>query len=237
MEHRGIEAFSECKRVIVIAAHADDLETICGGTMRQLADQGVRIFSVNCTNGDLGTTDKSADRRSLAAERRKEAAVAAAILGLTQTFTLNHPDGELVADLQLRAEIAQLYRMTQADTLVTFDPFWSGQIHPDHRAAGQVALDAYMPSKMPLYHPEHLISPEVDVGQLQKVFLFSTDREPDIFIDVSACYDKKIAAASAHKSQFPRGEADLEWMKILDSAPGKIIGTKFAEAFKEIRVW
>jgi LmbE family N-acetylglucosaminyl deacetylase len=94
-----------------------------------------------------------------------------------------------------------------------------------------------MPAKMPLYKPEQLISPEVDVGRLERVFLFATDRNPDICIDISDCYQTKIAAAAAHQSQFPRGEADLEWMKELDQQPGKRIGVPFAEIFKEIRVW
>lgn len=127
--------------------------------------------------------------------------------------------------------------LTQADTLFTFDPFWTGQIHPDHRAAGQVALDAYMPSKMPLYRPEQLNEPGAGLGRLARVFLFSTDREPDIFVDVTDIYPTKLAACIAHTSQFPEGEADLEWMKEIDRATGEKIGVAYAEAFRELRVW
>ena len=233
----GLAAFAEIKRLIVVAAHPDDLETICGGTIFQLAGQGVEIFSANCTLGDIGTSDSNFNRSSLAAARHQETEAAAHRLGIAQTFNLGRPDGELLPDLALRAEIARLFRLTQADTLFTFDPFWTGQIHPDHRAAGQAALDAYMPSKMPLYHPAQLNEPGAGLGCLERVFLFGTDRDPEIVVDVTAVYPHKIAAALAHKTQFPDGEANLDWMKELDKKPGERIGVTYAEQFKKINVW
>ena len=127
--------------------------------------------------------------------------------------------------------------MTQADTLWTFDPFWPGQIHPDHRAAGQAALDAYMPAKMPLYRPEQLNEPDAGLGRLERVFLFATGRDPDIFVDVTGAYEQKMAASMAHVSQFPEGEESLEWMRELDRGRGETIGVTYAEAFKEVEVW
>ena len=234
---RTLEAFAETKRLIVVAAHPDDLETMCGGTIYQLAQRGVEIFSVNCTLGDIGTNDASQNRPSLAASRLQETEAAAQLLGICQTLNLGRPDGELLPDLQLRAEIARLYRLTQADTLLTFDPFWTGQIHPDHRAAGQAALDAYMPSKMPLYRPEQLNEAESALGCLAKVFVFSTDRDPDVVVDVTAVYPQKVAATIAHKSQFPNGEANLDWLKEIDGGIAQRIGVTYAEQFKQINVW
>ena len=151
--------------------------------------------------------------------------------------SLGHHDGELVADLELRAQIARFYRVTQADTLLTFDPFWPGQVHPDHRAAGQAALDAYMPSKMPLYRPEQLREPGAGLGCLQRVFLFSTDREPDVFVDVSSVYEAKLAACLAHHSQFSQGMDSLQWLQGWDEERGKAIGAARAESFRRMTVW
>lgn len=236
-ELRSLESFADTKRLIVVAAHPDDLETMCGGTLAQLSQRGVAIFSVNCTLGDIGAQDASLNRSALATVRLQETEAAAQVLGIRQTFNLGRPDGELMPDLALRAEIARLYRLTQADTLLTFDPHWTGQIHPDHRAAGQAALDAYMPSKMPLYRPEQLNENGSGLGCLARVFVFSTDRDPDVVVDVTAVYPQKIAATLAHKSQFPNGEANLDWLKELDKRPGEKIGVKFAEQFKQIMVW
>lgn len=234
---KGLEAFEEVQRLIVIAAHPDDLETICGGTISLLVRRGVKVYSVNCTLGDIGAQDGGTNRPALAVTRLEETEEAARILGIEQTFNLGRPDGELVADLELRAQIARLYRHTGADTLWTFDPFWAGQIHPDHRAAGQAALDAYMPSKMPLYRPEQLNEPGACLGCLERVFFFSTTREPDIFVDISETFQAKLAACMAHRSQFPKGEESLEWMQEMDQKRGQVIDVPYAEALKQIEVW
>jgi LmbE family N-acetylglucosaminyl deacetylase len=236
-EKRGLEAFEKVECAIVVAAHPDDLETMCGGTLALLIQRGVKIYSVNCTLGDIGSHDPRFIRSSLAATRIAETEDAAKVLGLAQTFNLGHHDGELMASLELRAQLARLYRLTQADALFTFDPFWTGQIHPDHRAAGQAALDAYMPAKMPLYRPEQLNEQGTSLGRLERIFLFSTDREPDIFIDVSPVYETKLATCLAHISQFPKGLEDLAWLKESDEIKGKIIGAPYAEAFKQMEVW
>lgn len=234
---RGLEAFAEVNRLIVVAAHPDDLETMCGGTITLLVQHGVTVFSVNCTMGDIGSSDPEMTRSKLAATRLAETEAAARTLGVTQTFNLLRPDGELEADLETRAEIARLFRLTQADTLMTFDPFWTGQIHPDHRAAGLVALDAYMPSKMPLYRPEQLAESDMDPARIERIFLFSTDRDPDIVVDVSAVYATKLDACLAHLSQFPQGEENLEWLKEIDRHNAEGHEALVAERFKEIRVW
>lgn len=234
---RGLEAFDEVERLIIVAAHPDDLETLCGGTVTLLAQRGVKVYSVNCTMGDIGTQQRQIIRPALATVRLSETDEAAKILGIEQTYNLGRHDGELVADLELRAQIARLYRVTQADTLFTFDPYWTGQIHPDHRAAGQAALDAYMPSKMPLYRPEQLNEPETCLGCLERVFVFATDRDPDVCIDVTAVYSNKLAAAMAHHSQFPKAEESLEWMKEMDQRQGQGTGATYAELFKQIEVW
>jgi len=231
-----IESFTDIQRLIVVAAHPDDLETLCGGVIALLARRGVTIFSVNCTLGDIGTQDPTLTRAALADLRRQEAEEAAAILGVQQVFTLPHPDGELTADLTLRAEIAHLYRLTQADTVFTFDPHWPGQMHPDHRAAGRAALDAYIPAKMRLYHPQQLTD-GVGVGCLQRVAFFHTGDDADVVVDVSAVYEQKLAACLAHRSQFRNGPDSLQWLHRMDEEHGKPIGAPRAERFRRLTVW
>mgnify|MGYP001034649215 FL=1 len=234
---QGIEAFADVQRVIVVAAHPDDLECVCGGTIALLVARGVEVHSVNCTLGDIGTQDGDTRRPALAAARLTETDEAACLLGIRSTHNLGRHDGELVPDLELRAQIARLYRLTQADTLLTFDPYWTGQIHPDHRAAGQAALDAYMPSKMPLYRPEQLAEPGAALARLERVFLFSTDRSPDVVVDIAQAQQAKLAACMAHRSQFPKGEESLQWLKEMDAEAGKPVGAAAAEAFRTMRVW
>lgn len=236
MDLPGIEAFDNVKRAIVVTAHPDDMERVCGGTVAILVERGVKIFSVNCTPGDIGTKDPHMNRLSLSSTRISEADAAAHILGIAQTFCLRHRGGELMPSLELRAQLARLYRLTQVDTLLTYDPFCVGQIHPDHRAAGQAALDAYMPSRMPLYRPEQFFEEGVAVSQLRHIFLFATTRTPNIFIDVTGAYEMKLSACLAHKSQFPNGQADLAAMIAIDQAAGREIGVPYAESFKLLDV-
>ena len=133
---------AEMQRVMVVAAHPDDLETTCGGTLTLLIQRGAEVVLLLATDGDIGTHDATYTRETLAAVRRIETLEAARLLGLEDVVFLGHHDGELVAGLDLRAEVALAYRRHQPDTILTFDPVWGGQAHPDHTAAGRAAVDA-----------------------------------------------------------------------------------------------
>lgn len=231
----GLQAFSEVRRAIVVTAHADDLETLMAGTIWRLRQQGVEFYELILTRGDLGTQDPNADGDVLSAARLVEARAGAAVLGLSEVAILDNHDGELEASLQVRAAVAGFYRKWQPDTLFTFDPSWPGQMHPDHRAAGRAALDAFMPSKMPLYHPEQLDCTKV--ANIQRVYVFGAG-EPTVFVDVADVYQKKVEASLAHRSQFPKGEESLNWMRELDSAAAERAGLagRLAEQFGIIHV-
>lgn len=236
-EVKGFESFDEVQRVIVVAAHPDDLECCCGGVIARLTARGVSVISVNCTLGDIGAQEGNVLRTALATMRLAETDEAARVLGLEATWNLGRHDGELLPDLELRTQLARLYRITQADTLFTFDPWWHGQIHPDHRAAGQAALDAYMPSKMPLYHPEQLREPGAELGNLQRVFLFNPGERANVIVDIAEVRATKIASVVAHRSQFPKGVEGLGWLDEWDAETGKDAGYAFAESFRRMDVW
>jgi LmbE family N-acetylglucosaminyl deacetylase len=95
-----------------------------------------------------------------------------------------------------------------------------------------------MPSKMRLYHPEQLAEGVAGLANVQRVFFFSPGM-PTIFVDVTDVYDKKIASAVAHRSQFPKGEENLSWLRDLDTAAAKRAGLdgKLVEQFAAMRVW
>ncbi len=231
---KGLEAFEKTQRLIVVAAHPDDLETQAGGTIIQLIERGVSVFSINATLGNIGTQDPDDSRYLLATKRLEETKKAAEIIGIEETFTLGYDDGELVADLELRAKIAYYYRLTQADTMLTFDPDSRRQMHPDHRAIGRAAVDAYMPSKMPLYRPEQLTNPACKLGCIEQIFVFNTDLEADVLVDIDRVYTTKLASCVAHVSQFPKGEKSLEWMQKWDQRRAENRPMQYAETFRQI---
>jgi LmbE family N-acetylglucosaminyl deacetylase len=227
----------EIKRILVVAAHPDDLETTSGGTLALLIERGMVVTLLLGTDGDIGTHDLSFTREKLAAVRREETLAGAAALGIQDVFFLGHHDGELVADLALRAEVAGIYRRWQPDTIFTFDPAWGGQAHPDHIAAGRAAVDAYMPSKMELYHPEQLVD-GVKVADIKRFFFFGgSNRAGEITIDISSAWDRKIAATRCHLSQFGQKEEALQWLAQWNHETGKCCGLEYAEAFHPMQVW
>jgi LmbE family N-acetylglucosaminyl deacetylase len=227
----------EVRRLIVVAAHPDDLETACGGTIGLLIRAGVEVTLVLGTDGDIGTHDHTMTRERLAATRREETLAAARVLGVNDVVFLGRHDGELVADLALRAEVAHAYRRYQPDTLFTFDPDWAGQAHPDHTAAGRAALDAYMPSKMELYHPEQLVE-GVKVADIKRVFfLGGSSRDGEIVIDIAPVWELKGAATKCHRSQFGQGEEALKWLSEWNGEIGRCCGLQYAESFGSMHVW
>lgn len=226
--YRGLEAFDETRRALVVSAHADDMETMMGGTLALLTGRGVEVYQIICTIGDLGSNDPQWTHESLAATRVGEAREGAAHLGVRETQVMGHHDGELEGTLALRAEIARYYRLYQPDTVFTFDPNGWLLNHPDHRIAGRAALDAIIPASMRLYHPEQLTA-DVRPSDIKRVALWAS-QQPNVVIDVSAVYPQKLAAGLLHHSQFPE-EARLDWMKGLDHAAGERIGVEYAETF------
>jgi LmbE family N-acetylglucosaminyl deacetylase len=227
----------DVRRILVVAAHPDDLETTCGGTLALLVDAGVEVALLLCTDGDIGTHDLSYTRESLAAVRREETLAGAQALGLKEVFFLGYHDGELVADLQLRALVAGVYRRFQPDTIFTFDPYWHGQAHPDHTAAGRAAVDAYMPSKMELYHPEQLTE-EVRVADVKRFFFFGgSERANAITVDIAPVWERKVKATRCHVSQFGQREEALQWLEEWNRETGKCCGLDFAEAFTPMTFW
>jgi LmbE family N-acetylglucosaminyl deacetylase len=162
---------------------------------------------------------------------------------LKEVFFLGarHHDGELVADLVLRAEVAHVYRRWQPDTVFTFDPYWHGQAHPDHTAAGRAAVDAYMPSKMELYHPEQL-GDDVRVADVKRFFFFGgSERQGGVTVDIAEAWQRKLQATRCHVSQFgpapaAREEA-LQWLEEWNRETGRCCGLEYAEAFHPMSVW
>ena len=229
----------DVRRLLVVAAHPDDLETTCGGTLALLIDAGVEAALLLCTDGDIGTHDVSYTRERLAATRREETLAGARALGLREVFFLGdrHHDGELVANLQLRAEVALVYRRWQPDTIFTFDPYWHGQAHPDHTAAGRAAVDAYMPSKMELYHPEQLVD-GVHVADVKRFYFFGGSERPGaITVDIAGAWKRKLQATRCHLSQFGQREEALQWLEEWNHETGKCCGLEYAEAFNPMSVW
>src|SRR3990172_7486236 len=137
------EAEIVAERVIVIAAHPDDAEIQCGGTVAKLIRAGARVSYVLCTSGDRGSADIAVSSAELTAVREEEQRAAARRLGVGQMTFLTHDDGDLEFTRPLlRTQFTRLLREQRPQIVFTHDvlagllSYEVCYLHPDHRAAG-----------------------------------------------------------------------------------------------------
>ena len=196
---------SNAKRCMVIVAHPDDPEFFCGGTIAQWVRQGMEIVYLILTNGDKGSDEVTMTSGRLAALRQEEQRAAAQLLGVEGVIFLGETDGELQATLSLRRQVVREIRRYRPHTVVCPDPatyyFGSTYVnHPDHRAAGQVALEAIFPAaRNRMYHPE-LLAEGLSPHAVREIYLIGTS-QPDFWVDITDSIDLKIEAIQAHASQ------------------------------------
>lgn len=223
------------KKIMVIAAHPDDPEFGCAATIGKWAAAGHELTYLLLTSGDQGSRDRRTPPGELATVRESEQRAAAAELGVKQVIFLRHADGLLENTIALRRELSGHLREHGPDTVVTIDPWRKYQLHPDHRAAGQAALDAIIAAREWHIFPEQLIGDRIPC-RVKDVYLFWTD-SPDYHEDVTSSIDLRIEALKRHVSQV--GER-LEQLpdRVREGARnvGKDVGFEFAEAFKHIKL-
>lgn len=223
------------ERVMVIAAHPDDPEFGCAGTVLKWARAGRQITYVLLTSGDKGSRNPDLRPGQLAALREAEQRAAAADLGVQQVIFLRYPDGILENTLELRRQLAGLIRQHQPHIVMTIDPWRHYQLHPDHRAAGQAALDAVYAAREWYIFPEQLVD-GVDPWRVQEVYLFWTD-SPDYWEDITCCIEARIAALARHASQVGANHSELaQRIRQRAEEAGRQPGFAFAEAFKRIQL-
>jgi LmbE family N-acetylglucosaminyl deacetylase len=224
------------KTAMVIVAHPDDAEFLCGSTVAKLCAEGWTVDFVLTTSGDMGSHDESMTREQLKVIREREERAAAKVLGVREVVFLGEPDGGVEDTPELRGKIVREVRRLKPHTVITWDPFRRGFNHRDHRITGQCALDAMYPlARTHLSYPEHLDDGLKPHG-VREVWLAGTD-QPDYYVDVTDYFNAKIAALRKHKSQI--GGAPLpELRKRLRQRMadvGKEPGYKLAEAFRRIQ--
>jgi LmbE family N-acetylglucosaminyl deacetylase len=221
-------------RVMVIAAHPDDPEFGCAGTIVKWAQAGKEITYVLITSGDKGSHDPDLRPGQLAGLRESEQRAAAQELGVREIIFLRYPDGLLENTLDLRRQLASLIRHHRPHVVVTIDPWRHYQLHPDHRAAGQAALDAVYAAREWNIFPEQLVG-EMEPWRASEVYLFWTENA-DYWEDISCCLDARIAALARHATQVGEDTEKLaERIRKGAHETGEKHGFEYAEAFKQVK--
>jgi LmbE family N-acetylglucosaminyl deacetylase len=205
------------ERALVIVAHPDDPEFFCGGTIALWCANGAQMSYLILTNGNKGSDDPDMTPEKLAITRRAEQRAAADVLGVKEVTFFDEPDGELQPTLRLRKEVVAQIRRWKPDAILALDPtrYFTGNTrvnHADHRAAGEVALDAIFPAaRNRMYHPE-LLADGLEPHYVSEVYLAGTE-EPNRWVDISSVIDTKIKAILCHTSQLKEPEKLEERIK------------------------
>lgn len=230
------------KRVLGVAAHADDLEYIAGGSMAKWAAAGAEVYVLVLTGGEKGTNDAHADPDRLRRVRQQEQQVAADILGIKKVYFADYGDGMLEPNLDVKRSITRVIRTVRPDTVVTWDPAMAYSVqrrfinHPDHIAAGQATLAAVFPlCRDPLSFPELLQEENLEPCNVGTVLLFNFET-PNCFVDITGTLPTKIKARDAHASQAqfpPDSPCDITTVA---KDFGRLAGTTHAEAFIRIDI-
>ena len=179
--------------VLAIAAHRDDVEQTCGGTLLRMAARGLRTAILDLTQGEAGT-------RGTAQERAREAEEAARILGVGWRQALTLPDGAIENTLDNRIAVASVLRRLRPRVVIL--PYWQAR-HPDHAGTGTLAYDACFLAGLK----------SVDTGDephrpFKIVYAsLSADVRPSFVVDITPFVEQRHQALMAYQSQYANQSA------------------------------
>ncbi len=219
--------------ILVIAAHPDDAELGCGGTLAKQISRGFKVGIADLTRGELGT-------RGTPEIRTKEAEQASAILGITVRENLELEDGFFENNRESRLKVIQVIRKYQPDIVITNAV---EDRHPDHGQAARLVNDACFLAGLSKIQTD-LHSKAQQPWRPRALYHFIQARyiQPDVIVDISDYWDKKEAAFMAYASQMYNPQstepatyiASREFLDLVHARAvefGNAIGKKYGEGF------
>jgi LmbE family N-acetylglucosaminyl deacetylase len=216
--------------VAVIIAHPDDAESFCGGTIARLAQEGRAVHYLIVTHGEKGSDDPQMTPERLRLLREQEQRAAAQTLGVqTVTFLEGYVDGTVTASLPLREALVRFLRTLRPEVVLTFDPWKRYELHPDHRAVGLCTVDAIAAARGRLDYPEQ-VAAGLTPHTVRQIYFFNTD-QPNHWVDISAVFERKVAARCCHISQLRPGRHPGDYLRRWAEEAGAMAGMRLAEAF------
>jgi len=187
--------------ILAIAAHRDDAEQTCGGTLLKMAQRGYRTGILDLTQGEMGT-------RGTAEDREREATEAARILRVSWRGALDIPDGRVENTWENRLRVARVIREQRPQVLIL--PYWKGR-HPDHYNASILGYEAcflaglsklVVPKQGPIDEP---LSPHRPFKIIYATLYY--DVRPTFVVDITDQFEARFQSLMAYKSQFSDQEA------------------------------
>ena len=215
--------------LLAIAAHRDDAELTCGGTLAQAARAGYAVGILDLTQGESGT-------RGDAETRSAEAARAAKLLGVTVRLNAALPDAHLHNDEPSRARLVELIRATRPQVVIL--PYAVGR-HPDHRVASELGRDACYLAGLAKYGAGG--EPHRPRKILYALAYCEDPVKPTFVVDISATFETKMQAIRCYASQFegttaageifPTGQDLYELIRMQSAHYGSLIRKPYGEPY------
>jgi len=214
--------------LLAIAAHPDDVEQTCGGTLLRAAElHGHRTGVIDLTVGEMGS-------RGTPETRLEEAAEAARVLKLSHRGNMRFPDTKLINCVEYREKLALEIRRLKPRTVII--PYWEAR-HPDHFHAGQIAFDASFLSGL------RKLDTEVEPHRPVKLIYSSmyANVTPSFVVDITAYFDRRMDSLFSYRSQygeqhaasdlFPNAGEISDRLAGIARFYGNLIGTKYGEPY------
>jgi N-acetylglucosamine malate deacetylase 1 len=183
--------------ILAVAAHRDDVEQTCGGTLLKMAQRGQRTGILDLTRGEMGT-------RGSAEERAQEAADAARILQVAWRQALDIPDGRVENTWENRMKVARVVREQRPRVVIL--PYWKGR-HPDHYTASVLGYEACFLAGLKKLSIDPL-APHRPFKIIYASLYY--DVRPSFVVDISEQFEARFQSLMAYKSQFSDQEAGRE---------------------------
>ncbi len=191
------------ERVLVVTAHPDDVDFGAAGTIAGWTAKGIEVHYCILTNGDQGGFDDT-PRDQMGPLRQREQRAAGDVLGVSSIEFLGHPDGHLVPTVKLRGEVVRAIRRVRPQRMIITSPDrnWDsiGASHPDHMAAGEIAIQAVYPDARNQFAFPELLEQGFEPWAVDEVWVMWAPT-PNHYVDVTATFERKLAALQAHVSQ------------------------------------
>lgn len=214
--------------LLAIAAHRDDIELTCGGTVIKMVEEGYRVGALDLSAGESGT-------RGSAALRAREAAKAANVMGLVHRENLGLPDAAIENIRAYKMKIAEKIRELQPRTVIL--PYWEGR-HPDHYTTGQIGYEACFLAgleKLPLagapHRPFKIIYASVYVPAVVPNFVVDVTAQFEKKLKSILCYGSQFSADKDVRNLFPSRKDLRERVGSLARHFGLMIGARYGEPF------
>jgi LmbE family N-acetylglucosaminyl deacetylase len=208
------------KVALVVAAHPDDPDFGAAGTSYLWTKKGWTFYYLVCTDGSKGTADPGMSPADLIRIRRDEQREAARRAGAKEVFFLDHVDGELTYNRGLLADVVRHIRMLKPYAVFTHDPEAfivrnSFVNHSDHRATGQVTVDAIYPAARDRLNFPEQIAGGLETHNVKEIFIWGSEKA-NFDVDISDIVEQKIHALNAHVSQgFGAENTESDFLKFV----------------------